>query len=438
MSFPRYPKYRIWDVEWLHELPEEWELKRLRFLCTIRKGRLPGETFPSSLTPSDVPYLSMEYLRGETDNPYYIRLSPNLVHAENGDILLVWDGSNAGEFLRAKRGVVSSTVALIKNKEIERDFLFFVCKALEQRIRDQTVGMGIPHVSGDELRSFSIPYPDRTDQTQIAEFLGRETAGIDALINEQRQLKYLLTEKIQALLFNAVTKGVDSPSSLKSSHIDSFGSVPAHWKIVRLRTVCSAIFLGLTTKVDYVEDGGVPLVRALNIADGVLDLSDARCISEEQHRGLTKRNRAIRGDVLLSKSGSIGTAAIVDTDTEFSIYESIFALRARGELLTPRYLLYLLRSQACLAQYTASLVGMGVDHLNMSDIIEVRIALPPLDEQARILSFIENQAAELEMLIAEVERSIISLEERRNALVSAAVTGKIDVRGLVPVEAEAA
>jgi type I restriction enzyme S subunit len=428
MSFPRYPKYKPSGVGWLGEVPEGWEVKPLRYVCSVRKGKLPSATFPNPTAETDLPYLSMEYLRGEFECVDYVAASKNIVCAEAGDILLLWDGSNAGEFLRAKHGAVSSTIALIEPKNVVQQFLFFACKARERELKDQTIGMGIPHVSGDTLKSFAIPTPVLPEQAAIAEFLDRETRKIDELVAEQRRLMELLKEKHQAVISHAVTKGLNPHAPMKPSGIEWLGEVPEHWRLTRLRHACSHIFLGLTTTVDYVEEGGIPLVRALNISGGVLDLSEAKFISKAQHQGLTKRNRAIRGDVLLSKSGSIGTAAVVNSDVEFSIYESIFALRARPELLTSPYLLQLLRSQACSSQYSASLVGMGVGHLNMSDIVDVWTALPPLDEQEKIAKAIENQRAKFETLTAEAQRAIDLLQERRTALISAAVTGQIDVR----------
>jgi len=180
--------------------------------------------------------------------------------------------------------------------------------------------------------------------------------------------------------------------------------------------------------VDYVDVGGFPLVRALNIATGKLDFSEARHISEQQHRQLTKYRRARRNDVLLSKSGSIGTCALVDTDQEFSIYESIFALRASPTMLLPKHLLYLLRSEISQAQYVASLVGMGVGHLNMSDVTEVYVPLPPISEQAGIAAYLDAEAAKVDALVAKVREGIQRLKEYRKSIVTATVTGKIDVR----------
>ncbi|WP_414581450.1 restriction endonuclease subunit S [Scytonema sp. PCC 10023] len=177
----------------------------------------------------------------------------------------------------------------------------------------------------------------------------------------------------------------------KDSGVEWLGEIPKHWKTIRLRNACSDIFLGLTGKVDYVDFGGFPLVRAINIKNEKLDFSDIRFISEEQHKFLTKKHKAKKDDVLLTKSGSIGVAALVDTDQEFSIYESIFVLRAIQNIILPVFLLRFITSDYCTAKYKRNIVGMGVGHLNMSDIIDVTIALPPLDEQQDVLNTNQNK-----------------------------------------------
>jgi type I restriction enzyme S subunit len=135
----------------------------------------------------------------------------------------------------------------------------------------------------------------------------------------------------------------------------------------------------------------------------------------------------MRGDVLLSKSGSIGTVALVDTDKEFSIYESIFVLRANRKVITNDYLLWAMRSTSSQVQYTRHLVGMGVTHLNQSDFVDVVLPSPPLEEQIGIASTVTTQSLRMEEIEARTRDSLDRLREYRQALISAAVTGKIDV-----------
>ncbi|MFM9962097.1 MAG: restriction endonuclease subunit S [Planctomycetaceae bacterium] len=452
MSFPRYPKYKASGVEWLGDVPEHWHLDRMKWSTRSCKNGIWSDE--AKQDENDIPCVRVadfdrQRLRVELDEPTMRNVSASERVGRvlrQGDLLLEKSGGGEGQpvgcvvlYDDPKAAVCSNFVAKVEvapgmNSSFWR-YLHAAAYSVRLNTRSIKQTSGIQNLDQQQYLDEIAAFPSEIEQTKIASFLDRETSKIDGLVGEQRRLMELLKEKRQAVISHAVTKGLNPHAPLKPSGIEWLGDVPEHWRLIRLRHACSHIFLGLTTTVDYVDEGGVPLVRALNINGGVLDLSEVKFISETQHRSLTKRNRAIRGDVLLSKSGSIGTAAVVDSDVEFSIYESIFALRARPELLTSRYLLQLLRSQACLSQYSASLVGMGVGHLNMSDIVEVWAALPPLDEQEQIAKVIEDQTARFDALTAEAERGIELLQERRTALISAAVTGQIDVRGLVATEA---
>src|SRR5262249_42298223 len=271
---------------------------------------------------------------------------------------------------------------------VNQPFLRWWLEALQPRLSMFASSSTQANLNTEKVRNLPTPVLSSDEQRAIAEFLDRETAKIDNLIAKKERLIELLAEKRPALMTHAVTRGLNPAATLRDSGIAWLGAIPNNWSVSRLRRACSEIFLGLTSTVDYVNEGGFPLVRALNIAGGKLEFSEARRISEQQHRQLTRYRRAKRDDVLLSKSGSIGTCALVDTDQQFSIYESIFALRANATMLLPQYLLLLLRSEICQAQYAASSVGMGVGHLNMSDVTEVYLPIPPIPEQALIATYL--------------------------------------------------
>jgi type I restriction enzyme S subunit len=159
--------------------------------------------------------------------------------------------------------------------------------------------------------------------------------------------------------------------------------IPEDWDVVPITKATDEIFLGLTTKVDYVESGGVPLIRASDIAGGRLSFDKARTISVRQHKELTKYRRAKRGDVLVSKSGSLGVCTIVDVDTEFSIYESIIVLQSNS-LLDSNFLLWLIQDKKTQVRMIGEKVGSTVGHLNLEMFRKLIIPLPGKEEQQAI------------------------------------------------------
>ena len=416
MSFPRYPKYKDSGVEWLGEVPEHWDVKRLRYVSNVRKGRLPSVTSPAPTADTDLPYLSMEFLRGEVDNPSYVPVSENLLRAESGDLLLLWDGSNAGEFLRAKQGVVSSTLALIEARNIEKEFLFFSCKARERQLKDQTVGMGIPHVSGDELRSFLIPCPARAEQTQIAAFLDRETAKIDELVAEQQRLIELLKEKRQAVISHAVTKGLNPKASMKPSGIEWLGDIPAHWRIIPLRwssRCCSGDGLS-SEEVESLEDER-HIVRVIG-GNGLL--------------GYTMLGNIEHAVLAVGRVGALcGNVHIVNRPAW--ITDNALILDPAADVFELQFLSFVLRSRDLnnIASKTAQPLITG------SQVSDQRMPAPPLSEQREIAVVLSLEITKFDTLTAEAQRAIDLLQERRTALISAAVTGQIDVRSALKRDA---
>ena len=440
MKRPAYQRYKPSGVEWLGDIPEHWETKKLRYLTNIRKGRLPNETFSSPSTENDLPYLSMEFLRNETESPNYVTASPKLVVASEGDLLLLWDGSNAGEFLIAKTGVVSSTAAYFEPINIHKRFLFFVCKALEPQIKDQTIGMGIPHVSGDELKSYYLPFPDLVSQQAIASFLDRETERVDRLVVMKRKLIERLKEKRTALISRTVTRGLPPAAGLpenpplKPSGIDWLGDIPAHWQILKIKRVtisrCDGPF-GSGLKSEHYCNEGVRVIRLQNIRFGKFDNTDTAFIDPDYYKELGDHT-VLPGDVLIAGLGDenhpVGRACVApETLGPAMVKADCFRFRLASKHVKPAFVALQLST---IANALAGALSTGTTRgrMNLSSTETRELALPPLTEQAAIISFLNTETAKLDTLTTEVEQAIERLQEYRIALITTAVTGKIDVR----------
>ena len=193
------------------------------------------------------------------------------------------------------------------------------------------------------------------------------------------------------------------------------------FNIHKISDVCKELFLGLTSKVDYVETGGFPLVRATDINKGVLDLRNVKYISEVQHKKLTSRRITKRGDVLISKSGSLGTCAIVNTDIQFSTYESIFTVRVNQEYLNNTFLVYMIRNDSFQRKLLGNQVGGTVAHLNLNMFRDFEFPLPPLNLQTQ---FAERVQA-IEVQKAKAQASLVKAEELFNSLLHKAFKGEL-------------
>ena len=425
----------LWDTS----VPPGWTRNRIRYLATIKKGRLPTETFESPLSEDDLPYLSMEFLRGETLTPYYVAIDPILVCAEADDILLLWDGSNAGEFLRAKRGVVSSTMARLQPLHVDPDFLFYACKAVEPMLKEQTVGMGIPHVNSDLLKSVSMPLPSTNEQRAIAAFLNRKMTSLTTLVAKKRELIEKLTEKRTALISRTVTRGLppeaaraaglDPHPKLKPSGIEWLGEVPEHWDVVQLFRVTAVIQTGpfgsQLHQSDYVDEG-VPLINPSHLIEDRIVPDDQDTVTDETARRLM-RHRLMAGDVVFARRGEIGRCAVVgEEESGWLCGTGSMIIRLRD--CDARYFARVFRSAGFSALLTLNAVGTTMLNLNPSIVGRMRVPLPPLPEQCAISDYLDRETSKMDRMVEKVEAAIERLQEYRAALITAAVTGKIDVR----------
>ena len=211
------------------------------------------------------------------------------------------------------------------------------------------------------------------------------------------------------------------PEGYKKTEI---GVIPEDWDVVSITKATSAIFLGLTAKVDYVNSGGIPLIRATDIASGRLKFSDARSISVRQHKQLTRYRRPKKEDVLVSKSGSLGVCAIVDVDRDFSIYESIIVIQSNS-LLNSNFLLWLVRDERTQIRIIGEKVGSTVGHLNLEMFRKLLIPLPPLQEQKAIAQTLSD----VDVLIAELDKLIAKKRNIKTATMQQLLTGKTRLPG---------
>ncbi len=297
----------------------------------------------------------------------------------------------------------------------------------------------MPRVSWEFVSAMMLPTPPYEEQTQIARFLDYETAKIDTLIEEQQRLIELLKEKRQAVISHAVTKGLDPSVPMKDSGVEGLGEVPAHWAIKRLQFVCADIKAGpfgsALTKDMYTETG-YKVYGQEQVIPGDFRIGDYY-INDDVYAGLNQY-RVEPGDILISCVGTFGKIAIVPTRAEPGIINPrLIRVRANKLVMAP-YLCEILRSNVVFEQFSFLSRGGTMDIINIGTLSSVVLAAPPIPEQAEVLDFLSTQIERFDGLIEQAVKGVRFLQERRSALISAAVTGKIDVRGWQPPKTQPA
>jgi type I restriction enzyme, S subunit len=434
--FTPYPAYKDSGVEWLGEIPEHWEVAPVYARYQVALGkmldakRVTGESSGRYLRNIDVQWDSvnaeglpeMDFAPRERDR-YLIRLGDLLV-CEGGEIgrTAIWGGQIEECFYQK----AIHRVRPHSDKEVPR-FFYYLMYALAKR--GVFVAGGNPntidHLTAVQLSHYRLPFPPTGEQRAIAAFLDRETARVDALVAKKERLIELLREKRAALITRAVTKGLDPNVPMKDSGVEWLGEIPAHWEVLPLKRITS-IKYGLGEPPQLLADG-LPFVRATNVTRGRIVDRDMQFVDPKDVPW--NRDPALRtSDIIVVRSGAYtGDSAIVPENYDGAIAGYDMVVRARqGQ---PRFLAWSLLSQYVLeAQIEVGSVRTAQPHLNAEELGAVAIVLPPDSDQRTIATFLDRETAKLDALISKVRDAIDRLKELRTALISAAVTGKIDVR----------
>jgi type I restriction enzyme S subunit len=439
VSFPRYPAYRDSGVEWIGAIPTDWTVGKFR-----HHFRESAEKIEDVVVG---PMLSVSGYRGievkEYDDENRRRTDEELVgyRIVRKDQLVVntmWL-NYAGLGVSDHEGHVSPAYrAYSIDARYDKRFVHHLlrCELYVQGYTRLLTGIrpNSLQMSRDDLAEFPVLIPPIADQRSIAAFLDRETAKIDALVAEQRRLMDLLREQRQAVISQAVTKGLNPNTPVKDSGVEWLGEVPAHWMAVQLGRVCRKVADGPHFSPEYV-DAGVPFLSARNIRVDCWSLDDAKFVSEEDAAEFDRRVIPQVGDVLYTKGGTTGVARVVDLPFRFQVWVHVAVLKLRQDAVEPAYLAFALNSVGCYEQSQLLTRGATNNDLGLTRMIRIWFALPPLEEQREIVSSLEGATSQIDALNADVQRTIDILLERRAALITAAVTGQIDVRGLALSEA---
>ena len=438
MSFPRYPEYKDSGVEWLGEVPEHWGVSALKRNFNIVGGSTPKSETESFwdgdilwATPSDLSKMDSLYL-DETQRKItgegLASCGTSLVPA---DSIILSTRAPIGSLAIAAVPICTNQgcKSLIPAESANSKYFAHLLSISSTELNIRGRGTTFLELSGDELGAFKAPLPSRTEQTAIAAFLDRETAKIDELVAEQRRLMELLKEKRQAVISHAVTRGLNPDAPMKPSGIEWLGDVPAHWDRAQVGRVCRQVSDGPHFSPSYVDEG-VMFISARNIGVDAWYLEDAKFVSEADYLEFCRRVIPEKGDVLYTKGGTTGIARVVDFEVRFQVWVHVAVLKLHRDLVDPYFVAYALNSVGCYEQSQLHTRGATNQDLGLTRMTKIWFALPPLNEQLEINDFLHRETDRLDTLAAEAQRAIDLLQERRTALISAAITGQIDVRAM--------
>lgn len=449
MSFPRYPEYKDSGVEWLGEVPGHWDVTALKRGFNVTLGKMLQ---PDSTGPDDelLPYLRAANIQWDgvdaTDikQMWLSKRDRAQLRLERGD-LLVSEGGDVGRSCMWSAEIEScyfqNSVNRVRAREghSNRYLYYWMSTVKDKGYIDVLCNKStIAHFTAEKVAAVPVPLPTPAEQTQIAAFLDRETAKIDALVAEQRRLMALLKEKRQAVISHAVTRGLNPKAPLKPSGIEWLGDVPEHWGVVALGKVtvsrCDGPF-GSGLKSEHYTDSGVRVIRLQNIRRDGFNGTDEAFIDNDYYSRELSGHDVVVGDVLIAGLGddrnTVGRACVAPVGIEPAMVKAdCFRYRMNTAQALPDFVATALSASS---ESDAGVLSTGStrSRVPLSVMATRKLPLPPLIEQFEIASFIKGESSKFDTLTTEAQRAIDLLQERRTALISAAVTGQIDVRGAV-------
>ena len=444
VKYRAYADYKTTHLGWLSEIPYHWEIKRLKYLGDSLIGLTysPDDVVDEGkgtlvLRSSNVQNKQLAF----DDNVYVNKTIPKKLVTQKGDILIcARNGSRAligknaqidenstgmsfGVFMSIFRSPYNRYLSKVFNSPL---FEYQSGSFLTATINQLTIG---------NLNSFEIPLPAEAERENIVDFLDHETAKLDALIEKQQQLIKLLKEKRQAVISHAVTKGLNPSAPMCDSGVEWLGQVPEHWVVSALKYHVDTVNGFGFSSTDVCEEG-VPFIRAGNIKKKSITETDLYLPQRVVDR--YKRVILSEGDIVISMVGSdprildsaVGQVGVVPKSMAGAVpNQNVVILREKSDSILKRFLFYILCSEPYrnhLNVFSHKLANQSI--ISSSLIVNAKFMLPSTLEQKRIIDFLDKRLDNVDDVVLRNYDSLEFLTERRTALISAAVTGKIDVR----------
>lgn len=435
-----YPQYKESGVEWVGSYPGGWALTRVKFDSYV-KARVGWHGLKSDDFTDEGPYLvtgsdfSGPEIRWE--NCYHCDLAryeqDPYIQLNEEDLLITKDGTiGKVALVRGLNGkaTLNSGVFVVRpleNKYTTKYYFWLLqSNVFDGFVQFSKTGSTIVHLYQDTFVNFKYAMPTFGEQLGIAAFLDHETAKIDALIEKQQRLIELLKEKRQAVISHAVTKGLNPNAPMKESGVEWLGEVPAHWEVKRLKNTSQIIDCRNKTP-EYFEDGEYFVVRTTNVKNQVLTMADALFTDERNFKIWTQRGVPPVGSILFTREAPAGEVCLVPEGVNFCLGQRMMNFICYDSEYTEFLFDFLISD--CLEKYIESVShGSTVSHLRVEQVENIPVVVPPANEAKQIHAVLAELKSRFSELTRKAEHAILLMQERRTALISAAVTGKIDVR----------
>jgi type I restriction enzyme, S subunit len=437
-GFRPYPGYRDSGAAWLGQIPVGWQVMALKRRFDVQLGKML-QNEPQSNDDVLLPYLRAANLAWsgaqieDVRSMWISRREQSLFKLARGD-LLVSEGGDVGRSTIWKGEIEPCYIqnAINRVRATSSDstrFLYYWLYALKHAgyVDALCNRSTISHFTAEKVGTVAVPVPPFPEQHTIAAFLDRETGRIDALVEKKERLIELLKEKRTALITRAVTKGLDPDVPMKDSGVDWLGEIPMQWVTAPVY-VRYEVALGKMLDAQQISGEHLrPYLRNVDVQWDYVSVSDLPQMDFTPRE--QPRYRLQYGDLLVCEGGEVGRTAVwLDQLAECYYQKAIHRVRPTSSTDNPRFFFYLMRAAADRGVFVAGCNPNTIDHLTATQLRHYRFPFPPAATQRTIAAVLDKETAKIDALIEKVREAIERLREYRVAVVSAAVTGKIDLR----------
>jgi type I restriction enzyme, S subunit len=435
----RYDHYKNSGIEWIGEIPEHWEVKRLKYVASSKPSNVDKKSKEEESKVFLCNYVDVyknEFITHDID---FMEATASKSQIENftlkrGDVIATKDSESPDDIAVPAivkedfRDVVCGYhLNHIRPIKIFGDYLFRLFQSKYSKSYFETVANGITRygVGAEKFSNFLLLLPLNQEQASIATYLDRKTAEIDQLIADKKRLLELYEEEKTAIINQAVTKGIHPDVPMKDSGIEWLGEMPEHWEIDKYKWITERLIVGIAeAATDSYRDSGIPIIRSTNIKDGKIK-GDILFIDER----LAKKNesRFMRmGDIVTVRTGNAGQSAVIPANLNMSqCFTLLISTLKKGNI--PTFYNYVINSTLGTTYFDVSAWGTAQKNISVPILGDLLVPSLPTEEQRSIVSHIESECARIDAKQSKTQKLIDLLTEYRTALISEVVTGKVKV-----------
>lgn len=422
-------------VEWIGEIPEEWTKdKVIRLFNVIGSG-----TTPKNIT-SDFPcvnWIQSGDINGSLISDCKNNISKSIVSQYSAlkiyaapFIVIAMYGASVGNIsISLINGCVNQACCVLSTSICNLNYAFYAIKSSQNYLVRKAIGGGQPNINQDTIKQLWLPLPALPEQERIAAFLDAECAEIDAVLEKTRASIEEYKKLKQAVITQAVTKGIRGDRPMKDSGIEWIGDIPAEWEIRKIFRAINNVGDIDHYMPDSVDDG-IPYLMTGDLQEKLSDVNLKRCkkVSFQDYEMLSSKIRVSKGDVIFARYATIGTVCFADTEDNILVSYACLIIKPNSSLLYGEFLFYYLKSTAFLEEIKQYIKANTQANVGLDSVSKAKIALPSVHEQQKIVEYLRDKCKKIDALIAKKQQYITEIENYKKSLIYEYVTGKKEVR----------